>query len=133
MKKLYLIASTFIIAVLVLSLFGASPAAATPVEDRLADQNKVKWTQDYIGEVPPIMMRDPMLEMFGQVDGPIPTPMRKLSNWPAIPAGRWQAAGRSRAKPSRRCTLTARFHYAGKSSFTRRVLKMNGMLACWLR
>lgn len=72
MKKLYLIASTFIIAVLVLSLFGASPAAATPVEDRLADQNKVKWTQDYIGEVPPIMMRDPMLEMFGQVDGPIP-------------------------------------------------------------
>ena len=30
------------------------------------------WTQDYIAQVPPIMMKDPYLEMFGQTDGAIP-------------------------------------------------------------
>lgn len=71
MKKLCIAASILIIAVMVLSTYGASSAAAAPVEGPQEDKVKVKWTQDYIGEVPPIMMRDPMLEMFGQVDGPI--------------------------------------------------------------
>jgi len=30
------------------------------------------WTQDYITSVPPILMRDPMLEMFGQTANPLP-------------------------------------------------------------
>ncbi len=30
------------------------------------------WTQDYITEVPPIMMSDPYFEIFGQTDGAIP-------------------------------------------------------------
>lgn len=71
MKKINLIASILILAVMVLSLYRSSSAVAAPVEEQPADKVKVKWTQDYIGEVPPIMMRDPMLEMFGQVDGPI--------------------------------------------------------------
>jgi len=30
------------------------------------------WRQAYITKVPPIMMRDPFLELFGQIDAPIP-------------------------------------------------------------
>ena len=37
-------------------------------------QNKaeMKWKQDYINKVAPIMMRDPLLEMLGQTDSAIP-------------------------------------------------------------
>jgi hypothetical protein len=30
------------------------------------------WTQDYITEIPPILMREPYYEIFGQADGPVP-------------------------------------------------------------
>lgn len=72
MKKTYLISSVLIIAVMVLSICTTSLVKASSVEELNEDKTKVKWTQDYIGEVPPILMRDPMLEMFGQVDGAIP-------------------------------------------------------------
>jgi len=43
-------------------------------EDIDADDapRKAKWTQDYIKEVPPIIMRDPFLELLGQTKSPIP-------------------------------------------------------------
>jgi hypothetical protein len=31
-----------------------------------------RWTQDHVTDVPPIMMRDPFLELLGQTDKPIP-------------------------------------------------------------
>jgi len=64
MKKLFLVLLALIIIALGISAF--SPSEADDPEGQAI------WTQDYIDEVPPIMMRDPYLEMFGQTDGPIP-------------------------------------------------------------
>lgn len=72
MKKILLPFSIVIIAVLILTVVATPAAIAAPDEMSLVDKIKIKWTQDYITEVPPIMMREPMLEMFGQVDEPIP-------------------------------------------------------------
>jgi len=72
MKKILNPISILIAAVLILTAFSAPAAIAAPDELPQADQPKIKWTQDYITDVPPIMMRDPLLEMFGQVDGAIP-------------------------------------------------------------
>ncbi len=35
-------------------------------------RSEMKWRQNYIDKVPPIMMRDPLLEMLGQTDTAIP-------------------------------------------------------------
>ena len=44
--------------------------------DTVAKQDKIvnvtSWNYDYIHEVPPIMMRDPLIEMLGQTNEPIP-------------------------------------------------------------
>jgi len=72
MKKILRSFSILIITVLILTAFSIPTAQAALDEKSLADNTKIKWTQDYIAEVPPIMMRDPLLEMFGQVDGAIP-------------------------------------------------------------
>ena len=31
-----------------------------------------EWDQDYIAEVPPLLMKEPYLEIFGQAEGPVP-------------------------------------------------------------
>lgn len=36
------------------------------------NKNESIWIQDYISEIPPIVMRDPFLELLGQIKGPIP-------------------------------------------------------------
>jgi len=64
MKKLFFVIAALIIAALAISAF--SPTAADDPEVETI------WAQSYIAEVPPIMMIDPYLEMFGQTDGAIP-------------------------------------------------------------
>ena len=36
------------------------------------ESENARWTQDHVTDVPPIMMRDPFLELLGQTDKPIP-------------------------------------------------------------
>lgn len=38
----------------------------------LSNKLVTNWTQDYITDINPIFMRDPLLELLGQVEGPIP-------------------------------------------------------------
>jgi hypothetical protein len=50
-------------------------AAAVDSNDELSlttDDETGYWTQDYVTEVPPIMMREPYYEIFGQADGAVP-------------------------------------------------------------
>lgn len=48
----------------------APPAPAAPAE--VQGGSAEKWNYDYIQQVPPIMMRDPLIEMLGQTSEPIP-------------------------------------------------------------
>ena len=99
MKKIYLVFAVFVIATLILTACaptpepeelttseGMPPADAIPAEETTGEGEHVEgtvaedadaesesiWTQDYITEVPPIMMSDPYFEIFGQTDGAIP-------------------------------------------------------------
>jgi len=91
MKKLFLIFAALNIAALALSACAPAPApAAETVGDNAsvaenptgvagaeavapADPgDAVLWTQDYITQVPPIMMIEPYFEIFGQTAGPVP-------------------------------------------------------------
>ncbi len=101
MKKLYLVFALLIIAALIVGACapapepedlttseGMPPADAVPAEGAAEEGEHVEgttaegagtetdsdsiWTQDYITEVPPIMMIDPYFEIFGQTDGAIP-------------------------------------------------------------
>lgn len=36
------------------------------------DPAEFEWDQDYIAEVPPLMMEEPYFEIFGQAEGPVP-------------------------------------------------------------
>lgn len=38
----------------------------------MAEASNRFWVQEYITKVPPIVMRDPFLEILGQIEGPIP-------------------------------------------------------------
>ena len=63
----------YIVIVLSLILSACSPTAAEPVQ--LVTEPVVvaaKWNYDYITQVPPIMVRDPLIEMLGQTNEPIP-------------------------------------------------------------
>ncbi len=64
MKKLFYVLLVLIVATLAISAYSSFEA-----NDQ---EGETIWTQEYIDQVPPIMMRDPYLEMFGQTDGPIP-------------------------------------------------------------
>ena len=64
MKKLFLLFAALIVAVLAISAFSVAETANPETE--------AEWTQAYIAEVPPIMMSDPYLEMFGQTEGAVP-------------------------------------------------------------
>jgi len=93
MRNLFKVVAFVMLATLVLS--ACSPAAATtPVEaeteevveeaapaDETIDEEEADtveveegftWDQDYISEVPPIMMMDPYFEIFGQSQIPVP-------------------------------------------------------------
>jgi len=99
MKKIYIVFAVFVIATLILTACaptpepeelttseGMPPADEIPagetteegehVEGAVAEDAETEsesiWTQDYITEVPPIMMSDPYFEIFGQTDGAIP-------------------------------------------------------------
>jgi len=88
MKKLYLIFAILIIATM--SLSACAPAAPSeppttseelpspteeeaPLEEAASEQEDgFAWDQDYIDEVPPIMMIDPYFEVFGQSQVAVP-------------------------------------------------------------
>ena len=91
MKKLFFTFAVLNIAALALSACAPAPApAAETVGDNAsvaenptgvagaeavapADPgDAVLWTQDYITQVPPIMMIEPYFEIFGQTAGPVP-------------------------------------------------------------
>jgi hypothetical protein len=59
----FLIILTFVVS----GLSGCSPAPSAALEP----QAEVAWTQAHITNVPPIMMRDPFLELLGQTAGPL--------------------------------------------------------------
>ncbi|MDZ7843234.1 MAG: hypothetical protein U5K99_00290 [Anaerolineales bacterium] len=44
------------------------------IEDTSAQiaPDEFEWDQDYIAEVPPLMMKEPYFEIFGQAEGPVP-------------------------------------------------------------
>ncbi len=71
MKKLYrLITITILVALL---LAACSPAvSAQPAEVPASPDTAAKWKIDHITKVPPIMMRDALIEMLDQTDNPIP-------------------------------------------------------------
>jgi hypothetical protein len=52
-------------------LFFSFLLAALPVVASAAEPASV-WTQDYITKVPPIIMKDPFLELLGQTKSPVP-------------------------------------------------------------
>jgi hypothetical protein len=64
MKKLFLLFAALITIALAISAFSAAETANP--------ETQAEWAQAYITEVPPILMSDPYLEMFGQIDGPLP-------------------------------------------------------------
>jgi hypothetical protein len=93
MKKLYTLFAALMSAALVLSACAPTPAApaapaqaepapqsqapqepaAPPEEAAPADaQDEFEWTQDYITQVPPILMMEPYFQIFGQAPGPVP-------------------------------------------------------------
>ncbi|KAF0106742.1 MAG: hypothetical protein FD146_2334 [Anaerolineaceae bacterium] len=80
MKKLYFIFAALTIAALALSACTPAPATEVPTEAPVAEattapvepENVSVWTQDYITQVPPIMMNEPYFAIFGQTAGPVP-------------------------------------------------------------
>ncbi|HDN04689.1 MAG TPA: hypothetical protein ENF27_01965, partial [Chloroflexi bacterium] len=124
MKKLFPLLSILLIAVFVLSACAPeaqeeTPAAADSVEDS-ADSEPVdeaeapaeatepevildeysalrvefSWDEDYITEVPPIMMREPFFEIFGQSNGYAPytyeIAVKHAGHSSAATAGAWE-------------------------------------------
>jgi len=76
MKKISVLVSVLLLAVFVLTACApaATPApapAAAPAEPAQAAV-KANWKLDHITAVPPIMMRDALIEMLDQTDDPIP-------------------------------------------------------------
>jgi hypothetical protein len=71
MKLRYSLLSLVIALSLILSAC-SSAAPATLVVPAEPVKVEAKWNYDYITQVPPIMVRDPLIEMLGQTDEPIP-------------------------------------------------------------
>jgi hypothetical protein len=53
------------------AIFRYSPALNSNPQS-VQNKAEMKWKQDYINKIAPIMMRDPLLEMLGQTDSAIP-------------------------------------------------------------
>jgi hypothetical protein len=75
MKKLHsILLSIMLVSLILASCSSAASAVPAQVDESMpvqADSDQI-WTQEYITEVPPIMMIDPYFEIFGQADGAIP-------------------------------------------------------------
>lgn len=71
MKKLYFVLAVLIIIVISLSACSSNPAPTEEVSSG-GSTDEFTWDQDYITEVPPIMMVDPYFEIFGQSQEPVP-------------------------------------------------------------
>lgn len=73
MKKLTVVFSICIMVVLVLSGCSPTSAAENQGEAPVAGlEASSVWTQDYIAQVPPIMVEEPYFGIFGQTDGAVP-------------------------------------------------------------
>ena len=74
MKKLHLIFIVLFIAAMSLSACAPSaPIQPVAVEQELAQsESGANWNYEYIQQVAPIMMRDPLIELVGQTNEPIP-------------------------------------------------------------
>jgi hypothetical protein len=60
-----------ILAMLISACSPAAPAESAQLDVKQEGSTQV-WNYDYITQVPPILMRDPLIEMLGQTDEPIP-------------------------------------------------------------
>lgn len=69
MKKLYSAVLMLVVSALLVTACGAS---APVQQEQTQYDNGEKWNYAYIEQVPPIMMRDPLIELVGQTDGPLP-------------------------------------------------------------
>ena len=69
--------------------------AATEVSIDIAAED-FSWNQDYITEIPPIMMIDPYFQIFGQSQGPVPytyeTAVKLSGHSCGATAGAWTIA-----------------------------------------
>jgi hypothetical protein len=75
MDKKYGVFVVLIITALVLSACAPVSAPVSPIQNDPIDAESLEpavWTQDYITEIPPIMMIEPYFEIFGQAAGPVP-------------------------------------------------------------
>ena len=74
MKKLYFVFALLATAAMLMTACSpaapAQPVAAEQVQTQAG--NGEKWNYAYIEQVSPIMMRDPLIEMLGQTDEPMP-------------------------------------------------------------
>lgn len=68
MKKLNFVYVILIIATM--SLSACAPTAS--VQPVATEKNLANWNFEYIQQIPPIMMRDPLIELVGQTNEPIP-------------------------------------------------------------
>jgi hypothetical protein len=74
MKLRYSLLSLIIALALILSACSSAAPTTPAAPSEPAEPAKVeaKWNYDYITQVPPIMMRDALIEMLGQTNEPIP-------------------------------------------------------------
>ena len=74
MKRRYLLFAILIIVTIALSACApATPTQPVAVENELAQsESGANWNYQYIKQVPPIMMRDALIELVGQTNDPIP-------------------------------------------------------------
>jgi len=64
-KSMYFCGNTFLFLISMVILFSGSVSAQEGTRDAI-------WLEAYITEVPPILMQEPFLELYGQTDQPIP-------------------------------------------------------------
>lgn len=70
MKKPVLVFSALVFAALLFS--ACTPVVPAASEPEAETAVNAVWTQEHITNVPPILMRDPFLELLGQTEEPIP-------------------------------------------------------------
>jgi hypothetical protein len=75
MKRLYTLFGLLITCALLLSACAPAGVPVSEASNEAPDSDNPEdsvWTQDYITEIPPIMMMEPYFEIFGQTAGPVP-------------------------------------------------------------
>ena len=77
-RKSWILAITIVLSIaLIVTGCASTPAAAPSSPAPSPEQNQQaaaeeSWTQDHIAQVPPLMMKDPFLELLGQANKPVP-------------------------------------------------------------